>query len=118
MIGRLRGMLVAKHAESVVLDVAGVGYEIAVTPRGLIELPGIDAVFSKTEFKSYELIGGWTYDSRNRALFADRGAARRAARSAEAELLEVDGPALVRRAELAVCLGQFLGVEHCLRSTA
>lgn len=41
MIGRLRGMLVAKHAESVVLDVGGIGYEIAVTPRGLIELPGI-----------------------------------------------------------------------------
>lgn len=41
MIGRLRGMLVAKHAETVVLDVAGVGYEIAVTPRSLVELPGI-----------------------------------------------------------------------------
>ena len=41
MIGRLRGLLVAKHAERVVLDVAGVGYEIAVTPRGLIDLPGI-----------------------------------------------------------------------------
>ena len=45
--------------------------------REVIELPGIDAVFSKTEFKSYELIGGWTYDSRNRALFADRGARQR-----------------------------------------
>ncbi len=41
MIGRLRGLLAAKHAERVVLDVAGVGYEIAVTPRGLIELPGV-----------------------------------------------------------------------------
>ncbi len=41
MIGRLRGMLVGKSVETVVLDVGGVGYEIAVTPRGLIDLPGI-----------------------------------------------------------------------------
>lgn len=41
MIGRLRGMLVTKHAERVVLDVAGVGYEIAVTPRALVDLPGV-----------------------------------------------------------------------------
>ena len=46
MISRLRGVLAAKHAERVVLDVGGVGYEIAVTPRGLLDLPGIgeDAV--------------------------------------------------------------------------
>ncbi len=46
MIGRLRGTLVSKAAAAVVLDVGGVGYEIAVTPRGLVELPGIgeDAV--------------------------------------------------------------------------
>ncbi len=41
MIGRLRGMLVTKHAERIVLDVAGVGYEIAVTPRALVDLPGV-----------------------------------------------------------------------------
>ena len=41
MIGRLRGLLAAKHADRVVLDVGGVGYEVAVTPRGLVELPGV-----------------------------------------------------------------------------
>jgi Holliday junction DNA helicase RuvA len=41
VIGRLRGLLAVKHAERVVLDVNGVGYEIAVTPRGLVELPGV-----------------------------------------------------------------------------
>jgi outer membrane protein insertion porin family len=30
-------------------------------------------VFFGTEFLAYELIAGWIYDSRNRALFADRG---------------------------------------------
>ncbi len=41
MIGRLRGTLVAKLGEAVVLDVHGVGYEIAVTPRGLVDLPPV-----------------------------------------------------------------------------
>ncbi len=41
MIGRLRGVLVAKRPDVVILDVAGVGYEIAVTPRALAELPGV-----------------------------------------------------------------------------
>ncbi len=41
MIGRLRGTLVAKPGGTVVLDVAGVGYEIAVTPRALVDLPGV-----------------------------------------------------------------------------
>ena len=41
MIGRLRGTLVAKSAQSVILDVGGVGYEVAVTPRALVELPSI-----------------------------------------------------------------------------
>jgi Holliday junction DNA helicase RuvA len=41
MIGRVRGTVVAKHAERVVVDVGGVGYEIAVTPRTLVELPGL-----------------------------------------------------------------------------
>lgn len=33
--------------------------------------PGV--VFTGTEFNTYELIAGWSYDSRNRSLFADRG---------------------------------------------
>jgi len=41
MIGRLRGVVAEKRGERVLLDVAGVGYEIAVPPRALIELPGI-----------------------------------------------------------------------------
>jgi outer membrane protein insertion porin family len=34
---------------------------------------GGGAVFFGTEFDSIEMIGGWTFDSRNRALFANRG---------------------------------------------
>ena len=56
----------------------------------VIELPGVDAVFSKTEFKSYEFVGGWTYDSRNRALFADRGARQRLALSTTGPGSEVE----------------------------
>lgn len=41
MIGRLRGTLASVHGETVVLDVAGVGYEIAVTSRTFLELPGV-----------------------------------------------------------------------------
>lgn len=46
MIGRLRGTMVGKLADRIVLDVHGVGYEIAVTPAALVELPpiGEDAV--------------------------------------------------------------------------
>jgi Holliday junction DNA helicase RuvA len=40
MIGRLRGLLAAKHPDGVVLDVNGIGYEVAVTPRALADLPG------------------------------------------------------------------------------
>jgi outer membrane protein insertion porin family len=38
---------------------------------------GGSIIFTKTDFIAYELLGGWTYDSRNRALFADRGARQR-----------------------------------------
>ncbi len=35
--------------------------------------PGAGVVFIGTQFDTYELVAGWSYDSRNRALFADRG---------------------------------------------
>ena len=46
MIGRLRGTIVSKLVDRIVMEVHGVGYEIAVTPAALVDLPGIgeDAV--------------------------------------------------------------------------
>ena len=46
MIGRLRGTLVRLDGESVVIDVGGVGYEVAVPVRTMVDLPGVgeDAV--------------------------------------------------------------------------
>ena len=41
MIARVRGTLVERDLDSVVIDVAGVGYELAVTPRTLSGLPGL-----------------------------------------------------------------------------
>ena len=41
MIGRLRGLLVAKTTSHVLLDVGGIGYEVAVSPRALVELPAV-----------------------------------------------------------------------------
>jgi len=41
MIGRLRGLLAHKRPDGVVLDVNGVGYELAVTPATLVSLPGV-----------------------------------------------------------------------------
>lgn len=38
-----------------------------------IEMLGNGAVFFGTEYDAVELIAGWSFDSRNRALFADRG---------------------------------------------
>ena len=40
MIGRLRGVVVARSSE-VVLDVQGIGYVVSVTPRTLSSLPGL-----------------------------------------------------------------------------
>ncbi len=40
MIGRLRGTIVETSHDSVVLEVGGVGYLIAVNPRTLTDLPG------------------------------------------------------------------------------
>ena len=41
MISRLRGTLVAVHPDGIELDVAGVGYEIAMTPQAIGGLPPI-----------------------------------------------------------------------------
>lgn len=41
MIGRLRGTLVAVRGSGAVVDVHGVGYEVAMTPRSLGALPGV-----------------------------------------------------------------------------
>lgn len=41
MISRIRGDLASRSEASVVVDVGGVGYEVAVTPRTLAQLPGI-----------------------------------------------------------------------------
>ena len=41
MIGRIRGVLVASRGEVATVDVNGVGYEVALTPRSLAGMPGV-----------------------------------------------------------------------------
>lgn len=41
MIGRLTGVLVSSKESGILIDVNGVGYEVAMTPRDLAGLPGI-----------------------------------------------------------------------------
>jgi Holliday junction DNA helicase RuvA len=41
MIGRVRGIVVHRAPGVVVVEAGGVGYEIAITPRGLAELPAL-----------------------------------------------------------------------------
>jgi len=40
VIGRLRGVIIEKGTDTIVLEVGGVGYVVAVTPRTLTDLPG------------------------------------------------------------------------------
>jgi len=46
---------------------------VANNGNPFVEDVGLGAVFFGTEFDTFELIAGWSYDSRNRALFANRG---------------------------------------------
>jgi len=46
---------------------------VANNGNPFVENIGNGAVFFGTEFDTFELVAGWTYDSRNRALFASRG---------------------------------------------
>ena len=46
---------------------------VANNGNPFVETIGNGAIFFGTEFDTFELIAGWTYDSRNRALFANRG---------------------------------------------
>ena len=41
MIGRLRGSIAEKTLDAVLIDVAGVGYQVAVTPRTISSLPAV-----------------------------------------------------------------------------
>lgn len=41
MIGRLRGILVSSRESGIIIEVQGVGYEVAMTTRDLASLPGI-----------------------------------------------------------------------------
>jgi Holliday junction DNA helicase RuvA len=41
MIGRLRGILVSKRGDVVCLEVGGVGYDVTMTPRSLVSIPGV-----------------------------------------------------------------------------
>lgn len=41
MIGRLRGIIVESTYDTIILEVGGVGYQVAVTPRTLGDLPGV-----------------------------------------------------------------------------
>ncbi len=52
-------------------------YERTVSSIGIDPVTGlpvtIDSTIYGTKFNSFELIAGWSYDTRNRAIFADRG---------------------------------------------
>src|SRR5690606_9286975 len=41
MIGRLRGILVSVRDTTLCIEVGGVGYEVQMTPRDIVSLPGV-----------------------------------------------------------------------------
>lgn len=72
MIGRLRGVLVASRETGIIIDVGGVGYEVAMTTRDLSTLPGIGeeiVVHTHTHVREDELsLYGFAVES-DRELF-------------------------------------------------
>jgi outer membrane protein insertion porin family len=76
---RIRFGLAVQSAELSTSNGSSLQQRLWVSQNGnpsqeIIEVPGGLIIFDKTDFYTYELLGGWTYDSRNRSLFADRGA--------------------------------------------
>jgi len=58
MIGRLRGVLVSSRENGIVIDVSGIGYEVAMTTKDLVALPGIGeeiVVHTHTHVREEEL---------------------------------------------------------------
>ncbi len=61
-----------------------------------VDVPGdddptvIESILFGTKFDTFELVGGWYYDSRNRAIFADRGVQHSASLAVTAPGSEVD----------------------------
>jgi len=76
MIGRLRGILVGRSAVTLTVEVAGVGYEVQVTPRTQSSLPGIgEELVVHTHLHGREdglILYGFASES-ERNLFRDRG---------------------------------------------
>lgn len=72
MIGRLRGVLVSSREIGILIEVGGVGYEVAMTTRDLASLPGIGeeiVVHTHTHVREEDLsLYGFATDS-DRELF-------------------------------------------------
>ena len=74
MIGRLRGMLLEKHAPDIVLEAGGVGYELQLPMSSIYRLPAVgEQVILYTHFvvrEDAQLLFGFA-DREERALFRD-----------------------------------------------
>lgn len=74
MIGRIRGTLVEKHPPEIVIDVAGVGYEIQMPMTSFYQLPALnEEVVVYTHFvvrEDAQLLFGFA-DKMERALFRE-----------------------------------------------